>query len=67
MSIPKPIWIGFVIGVALGAVLFVLSFLTAFGICSDTSIAEIRKEDDAFVKQIAKLESDHQMVLVAHD
>jgi len=31
------------------------------------SIADIRKEDDAFVKQIAKLESDHHMVLVAHD
>ena len=31
------------------------------------NIAEIRKEDDAFVKQIAKLESDHHAVLVAHD
>jgi hypothetical protein len=40
MTIPKPIWIGLIIGIAIGAVLFVLSFLTAFGICSDTSIAE---------------------------
>ncbi|HEY3027335.1 MAG TPA: hypothetical protein VGJ55_14385 [Pyrinomonadaceae bacterium] len=31
------------------------------------NIAEIRKENDAFVKQIAKLESDNRMVLVAHD
>jgi hypothetical protein len=31
------------------------------------NIADIRKEDDAFVNQIAKLESDHHMVLVAHD
>jgi hypothetical protein len=31
------------------------------------NIAEIRKENDAFVKQIAKFESDNHMVLVAHD
>jgi hypothetical protein len=31
------------------------------------NIAEIRKENDAFVKQIAKLESEHHMILVAHD
>jgi len=31
------------------------------------NIAEIRKEDDILQKQIAKLESDHHMVLIAHD
>jgi hypothetical protein len=30
-------------------------------------IAAINKEDDAFVKQIAKLEADHHTTLVAHD
>ena len=40
MRIPKPVLIGFGIGVVIGAAFFVLSFLTAFGICSDTSIAE---------------------------
>lgn len=32
-----------------------------------TNIAEIRKENDAFVKQIAKFESDHHMVPVVRD
>lgn len=32
-----------------------------------TTIADIKKENDDLTKQIAKLESDHQMVLVGHD
>jgi len=31
------------------------------------NIAQIRKENDTLQKQIAKLESDHQTVLVSHD
>ena len=31
------------------------------------NMAQIRKENDALQKQIAKLESDHQTVLVSHD
>lgn len=31
------------------------------------NIAEIKKEDDTLTKQIAKLESDHHLVPVAHD
>jgi len=31
------------------------------------NIADIKKENDTLVKQIAKLESDHHTVLVAHD
>lgn len=40
MSLPRPVWIGFIIGVGIGAASFLLSFFTAFGICSDTTIAE---------------------------
>ena len=32
-----------------------------------TNIADIKKENDDLRKQIARLESDHHMVLVAHD
>jgi hypothetical protein len=40
MRIPKSVLIGFGIGVVIGVPFFLLSFFTAFGICSDTSIAE---------------------------
>ena len=40
MTLPKPIWVGLVVGIVVGAALFLLSFFTVFGICSDTSIAE---------------------------
>jgi hypothetical protein len=39
-SFPRSTWIGFAAGIVVGAPLFVLSFITAFGICSDTAIAE---------------------------
>lgn len=40
MSLPWQVWMGFIIGVGIGAAFFLLSFFTAFGICSDTTIAE---------------------------
>lgn len=39
-QIHKSVFIGLGAGVILGGTLFLLSFVTAFGICSDTSIAE---------------------------
>ena len=33
----------------------------------NSNMAQIRKENEALQKQIAKLESDHQTVLVSHD
>lgn len=41
MSLPKASWIGFIVGIVVGAAFFALSFITAFGICSDTSLAEM--------------------------
>jgi hypothetical protein len=40
MSLPKPAWIGFVAGVIVSAPSLFLSFITTFGICSDTSMSE---------------------------
>jgi hypothetical protein len=40
MKLPKPISIGLVVGIIVGAIFFLLSFFTIFSICSDTSIAE---------------------------
>jgi hypothetical protein len=40
ISVSRSIWIGLALGIVVGAPLFLLSFLTAFGICSDTTIAE---------------------------
>ena len=40
MSLSRPVWIGLIIGGVVGAAFFLLSFFTAFGICSDTSISE---------------------------
>lgn len=39
-QIPKTVVFGFGAGAMLGGALFLLSFVTAFGICSDTTIAE---------------------------
>jgi len=39
-QIPKSVFIGIGAGVIMGAALFLISFFTAFGICSDTTIAE---------------------------
>jgi hypothetical protein len=40
MTLPKPVSTGLAVGIAVGAVFFLLSFFTVFGICSDTRIAE---------------------------
>ena len=40
MSLPKPVSTGLVVGIVVGALLFVFSFFTVFSICSDTSFAE---------------------------
>ena len=39
MTLPKPISTGLVVGIVVGAAFFLFSFLTVFGICSDTSAA----------------------------
>ena len=39
MTLPKPISTGLVVGIVAGAAFFLFSFLTVFGICSDTSAA----------------------------
>lgn len=40
IQIPKTVVIGLMVGAVTGGLLFMLSFLMAFGICSDTSFAE---------------------------
>jgi hypothetical protein len=40
MSFAKPVWTGLVVGIVVGALFFAFSFITVFGICSDTSFAQ---------------------------